>query len=410
MRTSVAPFACGLVAVVLAAAAHGDEGDNARAAFSACVADLGDLAIDAGVDREVARESLRTVEFRERIIDSDRSQAEFVTAFGDYMERAVSRDRVERGRELLEEHDGLLQRIYRDYGVPPRYLVAFWGMETHYGSYFGSNRVLDALATLACDQRRSELFSRQLIAALQIIDEGAIEPRRMEGSWAGAMGHVQFMPSVFLDHAVDYDGDGRRDLWNSLADSLASAANYLDAIGWETGYRWGREVTLPSGFPYEHAGRDRERTLAEWQALGVRDAYGRAIGNADIEASLLVPSGHEGPAFLVYSNFDVIMRWNRSEFYALAVGRLADRLAGAAELRRQAPETPRLRREHIAAIQERLNEKGFDAGPVDGLLGPATRSAIRDYQLAEGMIADGFPSTAVLFKLTPHLAESRDSG
>lgn len=374
--------------------------------FAACVQTLQRKAESEGIAPAVAEESLAEVRFVERVIELDRAQPEFVTPFADYLERRVTEERVERGRRLLEEHRGLLERIYRDYGVPPRYLVAFWGMETHYGAYFGRMPVLDSLATLACDARRSEFFTRQLLSALQLIDEGSIEAGRMEGSWAGAMGHVQFMPSVFVEYAVDYDGDGRRDLWDSLPDAMASAANLLRAHGWESGWRWGREVQLPEGFAYEHAGGDR-RPLAEWKALGVRDAYGRPLGDADVEAGLIVPAGHHGPAFLVYDNFDVIMRWNRSEFYALAVGRLADRLAGAAGLRNPPPEdTPRLSRDEVMALQERLRERGFDAGPVDGIPGPETRDAIRRLQEAHGMIADGFPSRAVLAELELQVAEA----
>lgn len=378
-----------------------------EAAFETCLVELGARAKSRGISPPVVDRSLARVERQERVIELDRSQPEFVATFADYFERSVTEQRVERGRRLLEEHRDLLERIYRDYGVPPRYLVAFWGMETNYGTFFGRMPVLDSLATLACDERRSVFFTEQLVAALRIIDEGAISPRRMEGSWAGAMGHVQFMPSVFLQYAVDYDGDGRRDLWGSLPDALASAANYLSSIGWETGWRWGREVQLPDGFPYELAGYSQQRSLSEWREHGVRDAWGRTLPGGDTEAALLVPSGHEGPAFLVYPNFNVIMKWNRSQYYALAVGRMADRLAGASTLVRQPPEGPRLRREQVIALQERLNEQGYDSGPVDGMPGPMTRSAIRRFQQERGMVADGYPSPTVLSELTPQVGDSQ---
>lgn len=373
--------------------------------FDACLADLGEHARGRGISPAVVDRGLAGVEPQPRVIELDRSQPEFVATFSDYYQRSVTEQRVERGRALLEKHRELLERIYRDYGVPPRYLVAFWGLETNYGAFFGRMPVLDSLATLACDERRSAFFTEQLIAALRILDEGAISPRRMEGSWAGAMGHVQFLPSVFLQYAVDYDGDGRRDLWGSLPDAMASAANYLSSIGWETGWRWGREVELPDGFPYELAGYEQKRSLSEWRELGVRDAWGRTLPRGDTEAALLVPSGHEGPAFLVYSNFSVIMKWNRSQYYALAVGRMADRLAGASALVRQPPDGPRLRREQVIALQERLNEKGYDSGPVDGLPGPMTRSAIRRFQQERGMVADGYPSETVLSELAPQVTD-----
>jgi membrane-bound lytic murein transglycosylase B len=214
------------------------------------------------------------------------------------------------------------------------------------------------------------------------------------------------MPSVFAEYAVDYDGDGRRDLWNSVPDAMASAANFLRGIGWEPGWRWGREVTLPADFPYELAGYDGRRTMRAWKELGVRTAYDRPLSGADVEAALIVPSGHEGPKFLVYDNFEVIMRWNQSEFYALSVGHLADRLAGAAGLANPPPEdAPRMTRDDVIALQERLNERGFDAGPADGIPGPRTRAAIRRFQKEQGMIADGFASREVLDRLSLRVAE-----
>ena len=394
------------LAILIAVAGAGPAQAMDRAVFSRCLADLGEQARAAGVAPGVVQRSLSEVRYKHKVIELDRSQPEFVTTFGDYFDVRVTEQRVERGRELLAENRHLLQRVYRDYGIPPRYLVAFWGLETNYGSYFGRMPVIDSLATLACDERRSEFFTAQLIAALRIIDEGAISPRRMEGSWAGAMGHVQFMPSVFLKYAVDYDGDGRRDLWGSLPDAMASAANYLSSIGWESGWRWGREVQLPQGFAYELAGHDQSRTLSEWRELGVRDAWGRSLPAGNTEAALLVPAGHEGPKFLVYPNFEIIMKWNRSQYYALAIGRMADRLAGATTLVQQPPEGPRLRREHVIALQERLNEKGYDSGPVDGLPGPLTRKAIQRFQQANGMVADGYPSPRVLSELSLQVAES----
>jgi membrane-bound lytic murein transglycosylase B len=375
-------------------------------AFSACVSGLRDEAARQDISTAVIDESLAKVERVERVVELDRSQPEFTTTFRQYLGRRVTDARVEKGRELLKRHDDLLQKVYRDYGVPPRYLVAFWGMETNFGSYFGGVSTMDALATLACDERRSGYFTEQLMAALRIVDEGAIQADRMEGSWAGALGHVQFMPSVFAEYAVDYDNDGRRDLWNSIPDAMASAANFLRGIGWEPGWRWGREVTLPAEFPYDLSGYDNRRSMREWKEVGVRTAYDRPLSAADVEASLIVPSGHEGPKFLVYDNFEVIMRWNQSEFYALSVGHLADRLAGASGLMNPPPDNaPRMTRDDVIALQEKLNERGFEAGPADGIPGPRTRAAIRRFQKEQGMIADGFASQEVLDRLSLQVAE-----
>jgi len=384
--------------LLLGAAA--DAGAMPAAEFQSCLGRLQAAAEERGVPAGVVRESLATVRFQPRIVELDRSQPEFTTPFADYLGRRVNDDRVRQGRELLARHGELLRRVYRDYGVPPRYLVAFWGMETGYGAYFGTTPVLDALTTLACDGRRGEYFTRQLVAALGIVAEGSVEPGRMTGSWAGAMGHVQFMPTAFMDHAVDYDGDGRRDLWGSLPDAMASAGNFLRRLGWQTGWRWGREVLLPESLPFATEAGDEPRTQARWRALGLRTAYGHPLPAAEASARVLLPAGHRGPAFLVYDNFDVIMGWNRSEFYALAVGHLADRLAGAGPLRQQPPaDAPRLSRDQVIRLQQELQARGFDSGPADGIPGARTRSALREFQRVRGLVADGFASQAVLAAL-----------
>lgn len=369
---------------------------SAEAEFVQCVANLQAQAREQGISEQVASNVLGQVRFKEKVIELDNRQPEFTQTFADYYNRRVTPDRVEKGRALLEKHRDLLEKVKRDTGVPPHYLVAFWGLETNFGSFFGSMPVPDSLTTLACDNRRSTYFTGELMAALKIIESGDITADRMEGSWAGAMGHVQFMPSVFLRYAVDGDGDGRRDLWGSIPDAMASAGNFLENLGWVPELRWGREVTLPENFSYALAGRDETRPVSEWRALGVKNAFGDPLPNVDVAASLLVPSGHRGPAFLVYQNFDVIMRWNRSEFYALAVGRLADRIAGAAPLQNPPPEDGlRLTRDQVRQMQVYLNEQGFEAGEADGVMGPATRRALSRFQQTQGLIADGYPSEDV---------------
>jgi membrane-bound lytic murein transglycosylase B len=368
--------------------------------FAACIDGIRAQAIQQGVDPVVANRVLDQVEHLERVIELDQRQPEFTTPFADYLGRRVTAQRVAQGRLLLQRHAGLLARVQAETGVPPAYLLAFWGLETNYGGYFGRTSVPNALATLACNPRRAEFFTGELIAALRIIQEGAIPLERMEGSWAGAMGHVQFMPSVFLRHAVDADGDGRRDLWNSVPDAMMSAGNFLKNLGWNAEYRWGREVVLPEGFDYSHAGRTERKGLNEWRRAGVTDVSGKPVADLDLPAALLLPAGHQGPAFLVYDNFDVIMGWNRSEFYALAVGHLADRIAGGSGLHRTPPtDAPRMSRDQVILLQTMLNDMGFDSGEADGILGPATRNAIRQYQQAQGMIPDGFPSRALLARL-----------
>ncbi len=395
-RLSVTGF---LATFALPAFAQGNTETTINSGFSQCKARIQAQAVTEGVSTKTAREVMAKAQHLDRVIELDQKQPEFTTTFADYLNRRVNDDRVSKGRELLKEHQKLLARVTRETGVPAPYLVAFWGLETNYGSYFGKMSVPSALATLACDDRRSTLFTTQLIAALRIIDEGAIPVDQMEGSWAGAMGHVQFMPTVFLKHAVDADGDGRRDLWNSLPDALMSAGKFLESMGWDGDYRWGREVLLPERFDYSLAD-GRRLPLHEWRKLGITDAFGNPLAKEPIKARLIVPAGHEGPAFLTYHNFKVIMGWNRSEYYAIAVGYLADRVAGAGVLQNPPPEDmPALSRSTIQALQEALNSRGYDSGKPDGIMGPGTRSAIRHFQAASGLIADGYPGDEVLHKL-----------
>ena len=367
----------------------------AEAGFDACRERLEGEARDAGITSSTALAAIADVEHRERIIELDRSQPEFVQTFQDYLDQRVTRGRVERGRELLEDHEDLLSRVHRDFGVPPAYVLAFWGMETNFGNHFGRVPVLDALATLACDERRSSFFTSEFLNALRIVDAGDMAPEDMRGSWAGAMGHMQFMPSTFTAHAVDYDGSGRTDVWNSLEDAFGSAGNYLRDIGWKPGERWGREVRLPEGFDYGLASMDTRKSLAAWNAHGVRTAGGNALPQADMQGSIILPAGHDGPAFLVYDNFRVIMRWNRSVSYAIAVGHLADRIAGLGRLQADWDEEA-LSIDEVKEIQERLNALGHDSGKPDGLPGPQTRAAIRIFQRETERPADGHPDHALL--------------
>jgi len=261
-----------------------------------------------------------------RVIELDRNQPEFKLTYRQYMERVVPYSRVLKGRRMLAENRALLDRTAAQYGVPARFLVAFWGVETDFGRVTGGFPVIPALATLAHDGRRSSFFRKELMHALKIVDEGHVTAKRMIGSWAGAMGQCQFMPSSFVRFAVDADGDGRKDLWSSKSDVFASAANYLKRSGWKEKEGWGRAVTLPKGFDRRLAGQER-RTFKTWAALGVRAGNGGRLPSSDATAALMLPESDGGPAFLVTDNFFTILKWNRSNFYALAVGQLADALA-----------------------------------------------------------------------------------
>ena len=385
-----------LLILTLAAPGHADEHADGHAdEFADCIEVLADGARARGFQPATVT-VLERARYQPRVIELDRSQPEFTTSFSDYFNRRVSDQRVARGRELLAEHSELLARVQRETGVPARYLMAFWGLETNFGSYLGKMPTVDSLATLACDPRRSRYFTTELMAALEILDRGDIAADTLQGSWAGALGHVQFMPSVYLQHAADGDGDARRDLYGSIADAMLSAGRFLAALGWQTGTRWGREVLLPEGFDYRLAWSDAPRPLREWRELAVTDVRGQALPALDLPARLRVPAGHDGPAFLTYANFDVIMRWNRSVFYALSVGHLADRIAGGGRLHTPPPEEPALTREVILSLQEQLIGLGFDVGTADGLLGPATRRAVSAFQAGRGLIADGHVDARLL--------------
>jgi membrane-bound lytic murein transglycosylase B len=263
-----------------------------------------------------------------RVLELDRSQPEFTLSFQEYLQRVVPDSRVEAGRRKLRQNRAVLQAVGAQYGVQPRFIVALWGLESAYGRLTGSFPVVGALATLAYDGRRAAYFRRELFDALHILDQQHISPERMTGSWAGAMGQVQFMPSSFRRYAVDQDGDGRRDIWRSKADVFASAANYLAKLGWRSDQIWGRRVRLPEGFDRRLLGSDRVRPLGEWRALGVRRSDGRDLPHAELPTSIVQPGGADGAAYAVYDNYRALLRWNRSDYFAVAVGILSDRIAG----------------------------------------------------------------------------------
>jgi membrane-bound lytic murein transglycosylase B len=271
--------------------------------------------------------ALRNAEFLPHVIELDRKQPERQLTFSEYLEKVVTEQRLDSARRQLADNRVLLDGIWRHYNVEPRFVVALWGVESDFGKVMGNYSVVSALATLAYDGRRSAYFRGEVISALRIIDQGHIRADKMMGSWAGAMGQCQFMPSTFLSYAVDYDGDGRRDIWNDRADVLASIANYIARLGWRGGQGWGREVMLPAGFDASFSGLEVKRPTGEWSRLGVRSIDAGPLSGRESEASLVMPDGAQGPAFLVYDNFRTIMRWNKSTYFAAAVGYLADGIA-----------------------------------------------------------------------------------
>jgi len=332
-----------------------------------------------------------------RVLELDKSQPEFVQTFAGYMRNRLSDARIERGKSLLVEYKDLFNRIQQQYGVQPHYLVSFWALESNFGDFTGGFSVVNALATLAYDPRRSDFFRNELLTALRIIEEGHIPVEQMSGSWAGAMGQCQFMPSTFYTYARDGDGDGRVDIWNSVPDVFASAANYLSQNGWQSDERWGREVILPDDFDFTLTGTGIRKTVTQWNSLGIRRVNGNALGNADMLGSIVLPAGSQGPAFLVYDNFRTTMVWNRSTFYAISVGHLADRFVGGGPIiNMPSVEERPLGRNEVIELQGLLNAQGIDAGTPDGIMGSRTRAAIRTFQEKANIPTDGYANFDLL--------------
>lgn len=301
--------------------------------FDTWLLDLRAEAISRGISAETLDIALKDLKPIPRVIELDRNQPESKLSYWSYQKRVVTETRIKKGAQMLTTHRELLESIKNRYGVQPRFLVAIWGLETNFGTYKGTFPVIGAVATLAHDARRSSFFREELLHSLKIIDEGHIGLENMLGSWAGAMGQLQFMPSTFTQLAVDEDNDGRKDIWHSLPDVFGSASNFLSSYGWMPGYTWGRQVKLPLDFDNDLIGTDISNSLAEWQKAGVRRHNGEDLPDADIIASLVQPSGNDGPSFMVYQNYKAILRWNRSHLYAMAVCRLADRIAYTASLK-----------------------------------------------------------------------------
>jgi membrane-bound lytic murein transglycosylase B len=369
-------------------------------AFRSFVESLWPDARAAGVSRRSFERALAEIHVDWRVLERANYQPEHEFAIGDYLARLASDARIQTGRELLEKHAGVFQAIEAAYGVDRHLLAAIWGIESNFGAGMGEHGVLRALGMLAWKGERRAAFGRQqLIAALRIIERGDIEPSRMLGSWAGAMGHTQFIPTTYSQHAVDFDKDGRRDIWGTIPDALASTANYLKVSGWRSGLPWGVEALLPDRFDYNLI--DRELLITEWSRHAIKpahadaDPWGKADGSTT--ARLVVPAGVNGPAFLVTNNFRAILKYNNATSYALAVGHLADRLAGGGEFVRPWPADDRsLRRREREELQGLLQAKGFYKGEVDGLFGDQTKAALTAWQRQMGVAADGFASDRML--------------
>ena len=319
-------------------------------------------------------------------------QPEFVSTAADYVTKRVDAAKAAQGQGMRAEWKQTLAAVSERYGVQPEIVLAIWGIETNFGGFMGSTNTVHGLATLAHAGYRADFFGQELITALEILEAGHVTPRKMVGSWAGAMGHPQFMPSSFMKYAVDFKGEGHKDIWGSVPDALASTANYLKSFGWRSGETWGYEVALPADFNYNNIWNDASAKLSDWSAIGVKRANGKAFPRGDDIASLYMPMGGNGPVFAVLPNFAVIKRYNNSSSYALAVGHLADRILGTTGFVNAWPSDTALSKAQRVELQARLSKRGYDLGTPDGVIGPKTRAALMDFQARAGLTPDGFPS------------------
>lgn len=388
----------------LAAGSAAPEGQvipaSANLAFQRWIDGFRARALARGISARTFDTAFAGVEYNSDVIAKDRNQSEFTKTIWDYLDSAASETRVTNGKEALKKYRRTLDRIEARYGVDREVVVAIWGLESAYGAHRGNIPIVEALATLAFDGRRGSFFEAQLIDALKIIQHGDVTARHMTGSWAGAMGHTQFIPSSYLAYAVDFTGDGKRDIWSDdPSDALASTAAYLARFGWRKGQPWGVEIALPAGFDYALTGDRVRKGVAEWRALGLTTIDGRALPDYGT-ASVLVPAGAQGAAFLIFENFHVLEHYNTADAYVIGVGHLSDRLRGGGPIRHSWPRGDRaLTFAERQEMQTLLTAAGFSTGGVDGKIGPMTLAAVRAFQRSVGMIPDGYASLALLDRL-----------
>ncbi len=328
------------------------------------------------------------IKYLSHTVSNDSSQAEFIKTFENYYSKRITEKRIQAGKIAWKKHRLLLNRAYKKFGIHPRYLLSFWGLETNYGKTKGKNQLLSALTSLAFDGRRRTFFEKQLFAVARAIDKKKLPLKNLTGSWAGAFGHFQFMPTTYESYAIDGDGDGKIDLVNNIPDAVFSAGNYLSKMGWAREKTWGREVVATKKFDWKKYKEGEKKTLKDWDKLGIRKANKQRLPSVDIEAKLIVPQGSSGVLFLVYDNFNRIMKWNRSTFYAITVGRLADRIAGFEKLKNLKKEK-KIKVEQVKKVQKILKQKGFYRGKIDGIIGKGMRKAIRDFEIKNNLPVNG---------------------
>ncbi len=372
----------------------------ANAGFQNWIGGFQRRAQSQGISKRTLNRAFSGISYDTEVIRRDRNQSEFTKTIWEYLDSAASDTRIKNGKAALRDQRRTLERIEAHYGVPKEVVTAVWGLESAYGTYKGNMDIVQSLATLAYDGRRGKFFESQLIAALKILQAGDVAPRNMTGSWAGAMGHTQFIPTSYLAYAVDFTGDGKRDIWSDdPTDALASTAAYLAKFGWVKGQPWGVEVQLPRNFNFSLASRKIKKSPADWSKLGVKGIDGRTVPNYG-SASILLPAGGQGAAFMIFKNFSVIERYNAADAYVIGVGHLSDRLKGAGPIQADWPRGDRaLSFKERQEMQRRLTQAGYSTQGVDGKIGPNTIAAVRAYQASQGLVQDGYPSLSLLKRL-----------
>ncbi|SFV26464.1 membrane-bound lytic murein transglycosylase B [Devosia crocina] len=390
LRLAIATL--GVVAAMVPAAAQANNADFIRGLWPDAQAN--------GVSRAAFDASFANYAPISQVMELTRKQPEFTQTVQQYIDRRVTAAQASKGQSMRAQWAQTLAATQQRFGVQPEITLAIWGMETNFGGYMGGNNTIHALATLTQNNYRASFFRKELLTALRIITDGHITPDQMTGSWAGAMGHTQFMPTSFMSYAVDFTGDGKKDIWNSVPDALGSTANYLKSFGWRPGETWGYEIKLPANFDFTRARQMEKASLGQWQQMGITRVSGRAFPRPSDTARLYMPAGASGPAFLLLPNFDVIKRYNNSDSYALAVGHLADRIIGGGSFVTPWPSGDyALTVAQRTEVQTLLSRRGYDLGTPDGVIGPKTRAAVMAYQVQAGLPADGHVSGQLLDRL-----------
>jgi lytic murein transglycosylase len=367
--------------------------------FERWLAEFRKEAAASGISRATIASALDGMTFDSGIIARDRRQSFFAQSFVAFSKKLISQNRLQAGAARLKQHRDLFAKVEQQYGVPGPVIAAFWALESDFGAGMGDLPVLRSLVTLAYDCRRPDMFRPELMAALRIIDKGDLTPQEMIGSWAGELGQTQFLPTHYMNHAVDFDGDGRRDLLKSVPDVIASTANFIVSLGWQKGQPWLQEVRVPDKLAWDQADLAIQHPRAKWVQWGVTSADGRPLPADALPASLLLPMGRNGPAFLAYANFQIYPKWNQSLNYCITAAHLAARLSGAPAFGRGNAEVPDWSLPQMRELQQLLARRGFEVGEIDGKLGAATRAAIKAAQIKHGLPADSYPTTDLLERL-----------